>query len=209
MVGVVATDDTCTTDRTTVASGDIEFAVTNRGTVVTEVYLYAPYDQVIGEVENVEPGDTGSFAVTVGGGAYEVACKPGQTGDGIRTAFQFSGDLDPRQTTPPDPATARGVAAFSIEVKVTADRFAGELDDLVVVEGQTITFRVHNAAPDVRGFAVLGPDGFTTVGRTGDIPPGGAADVSVAFSATGTYTAIDPVGDHRARGSEVTFRVID
>jgi uncharacterized cupredoxin-like copper-binding protein len=209
VVQVRATDTTCTVDRSSVDSGTIEFAVTNAGTIITEVYLYARHDGVEGEVENVEVGDTGSFSVDVGGGEYEVACKPGQLGDGIRTPLQVTGPLDANQTEASDDATARGADGFSLEVRLTADRFAPELADLVPVTGQTITFKVQNDAPDTRAFAVLGTDGRTPLAQTGELAAGAVAAVPVTFPAAGTYAAVDPISDHRAAGSEVSIRVID
>ena len=209
VVQVRATDTTCTVDRASVDRGTIDFAVTNAGTTITEVYLYAPHDRVEGEVENVEAGDTGSFSVEVGGGEYEVACKPGQLGDGIRAALHVTGPLDANQTEAIDAATARGVDGFSLEVRLTADRFAPELADLVPVTGQTITFRVHNDAPDARSFAVLGPDGHTPLVQSGELAAGAVAEVPVTFPAAGTYAAVDPIGDRRASGFEASISVID
>ena len=184
VVQVRATDTTCTVDRASVDPGPIDFAVTNAGTIVTEVYLYAPHDRVEGEVENIEAGDTASFSVEVGGGEYEVACKPGQLGDGIRAALHVTGPLDANQTEALDEATARGVDGFSLEVRLTADRFAPELADLVPVTGQTISFKVHNDAPDARAFAVLGPDGHTPLAQSGELASGAVAEMPVTFPAT-------------------------
>jgi uncharacterized cupredoxin-like copper-binding protein len=208
-VHVVATDTACTASAATLPSGAIEVTVDNQGTIVTEVYLYAPHDQVIGEVEGVDPGDSGSFDVDVGGGQYELACKPGQEGDGIRTPLHLDGPLDPNQTAVPDPATARGVESFAIEVELTSDEFAEALEELVVVEHQTVTFRVANNAPDVRSFAVLDANGSTVLGTTNDLVPGASADVTITFATEGEFTAVDPIGDHRAQGSTAAFRVIE
>jgi iron uptake system component EfeO len=42
---------------------------------------------VMTEKENIGPGTSATVAVDLAAGAYEVACKPGMTGDGIRTAL--------------------------------------------------------------------------------------------------------------------------
>ena len=73
------------------SSGPTTFSVTNEGGDVTEVYVYGEGDRIMGEVENVGPGTTRDFTADLGGGTYEVACKPGQTGDGIRTTITVSG----------------------------------------------------------------------------------------------------------------------
>ena len=209
VVNVEARDDACAIDRTTVPPGAITFSVTNRGTIVTEAYLYAPHDQVVGEVEDVDPGATASFTVDVGGGRYEVACKPGQEGDGIRAPLQITGPLDPNQTATVDPATARGVAAFAVEVDIAPTELAEALEDLVVVTGQTVTFRVHNRTADPRSFAVVAPDGTTVLGRSPSLAPAASAEVVVTFAEPGTYRAIDPDLAPASADAGVSFQVIE
>lgn len=83
-IPVVATDTTCSVGQTALAAGRHTFSVDNQGKQVTEVYVYAPGDKVAAERENIGPGTKASFSVTLAAGTYEVACKPGQTGAGIR-----------------------------------------------------------------------------------------------------------------------------
>jgi iron uptake system component EfeO len=98
-VAVTATDNSCDLNRVDLPSGPTTFEVTNRGSKVTEVYVYgqdgAGFTKVISEVENIGPGTSRDMTVTLGGGAYEVACKPGQQGDGIRTKISVGGDTAP------------------------------------------------------------------------------------------------------------------
>ncbi len=69
------------------------FEVTNKGTKVTEFYLYAEGDRILGEVENIGPGLTRRLIVEVTeAGRLQTACKPGMKGDGIRGEFTVSGD---------------------------------------------------------------------------------------------------------------------
>lgn len=88
-VRVTATDDSCELERTDLQTGPTTFMVTNDGSSVTEVYIYGQdqgeYTRVIGEVENIGPGTSRDLRVDLMSGSYEVACKPGQTGDGVRT----------------------------------------------------------------------------------------------------------------------------
>ncbi len=95
-VAVTATDDACELDRSEVPSGQTMFTVTNDGSSVTEVYVYGAeggeYTRVISEVENIGPGTSRDMQVDLLSGSYEVACKPGQTGDGIRTELTVTGD---------------------------------------------------------------------------------------------------------------------
>ena len=55
---------------------------------VTEFYVYAAGDRVMGEVENIAPGLTRDLIVELPAGTYETACKPGMIGKGIRSALQ-------------------------------------------------------------------------------------------------------------------------
>ncbi|ROS42033.1 iron uptake system component EfeO [Amycolatopsis thermoflava] len=91
-ITVDATDTACTVSATTANAGNVTFEVTNKGTKVTEFYLYAEGDRIMGEVENIAPGLTRKLTVEVPeAGTYQTACKPGMTGDGIRGAFTVTG----------------------------------------------------------------------------------------------------------------------
>ncbi|MEU0468661.1 iron uptake system protein EfeO [Amycolatopsis sp. NPDC006131] len=91
-ITVDATDTACTVSATTANAGNVTFEVTNKGTKVTEFYLYAEGDRIMGEVENIAPGLTRKLTVEVpDAGTYQTACKPGMTGDGIRGAFTVTG----------------------------------------------------------------------------------------------------------------------
>jgi iron uptake system component EfeO len=89
-VKVTASDDACELDSTDLVAGRTTFRVTNAGSKVTEVYVYGPGDRIVTERENIGPGTSADFSVDLAAGSYEVACKPGQTGDGIRQAITVS-----------------------------------------------------------------------------------------------------------------------
>ena len=87
-IAVSSGDEACAVSSTTAPSGRVQFDVENTGAETTEFYLYAEDGkQVIGEVENIGPGLSRTLVVTVETGSYVTACKPGQTGDGIRGEF--------------------------------------------------------------------------------------------------------------------------
>jgi high-affinity iron transporter len=90
-VGVRASDTACETTHASVAAGNRTFSVRNDGSEVTEVYVYGTGDRVMGEVENIGPGTRRDLVVELPPGSYEVACKPGMTGDGIRKPLTVSG----------------------------------------------------------------------------------------------------------------------
>lgn len=83
---VESSADTCTVSAAEVPSGTLTFAVTNTGTETTELYLLAEDGvEVVGEVENIGPGLTRELVVQAAPGSYWTVCKPGMTGDGLRS----------------------------------------------------------------------------------------------------------------------------
>ena len=91
-VAVKATDSECGLSRTDVKSGTSTFAVSNGGSKVTEFYVYAEGDRVMGEVENIGPGLKRDLIVELPTGKYQAVCKPGMIGDGIRGDLTVTGD---------------------------------------------------------------------------------------------------------------------
>jgi iron uptake system component EfeO len=91
-VAVEASDDACKLSTASVPAGNVTFEVTNRGSKVTEFYLYGPADKVVGEVENIGPGLSRKLTVQIpAAGRYTTACKPGMAGDGIRGELTVTG----------------------------------------------------------------------------------------------------------------------
>jgi iron uptake system component EfeO len=90
-IQVQASDSECKLARTEAPAGVTVFTVTNQGSKVTEFYVYAAGDRVMGEIENIGPGLSREFRVELPAGTYETACKPGMIGKGIRGAFTVTG----------------------------------------------------------------------------------------------------------------------
>jgi iron uptake system component EfeO len=91
-IKVDANDSACGIATSTAAAGTLQFDVTNNGSRVTEFYLYAEGDRIMGEVENIGPGLKRTLRVEVpDAGKYTTACKPGMQGDGIRSEFTVTG----------------------------------------------------------------------------------------------------------------------
>ncbi|MFI1192283.1 iron uptake system protein EfeO [Micromonospora sp. NPDC020750] len=108
-VTVKATDTACEVGRTDLPAGQTSFKVTNSGAKVTEFYVYAAGDRVMGEVENIAPGLSRELRVELPAGTYETACKPGMIGKGIRGALKVSGTA---ATVAPDAALAEATASY-------------------------------------------------------------------------------------------------
>jgi iron uptake system component EfeO len=83
-IAVTSGNTECTVAQTQLTAGKHSFQVSNTGTQATEVYVYAAGDKVVSEKENIGPGTKATFSVTLAAGQYQLACKPGQTGNGIR-----------------------------------------------------------------------------------------------------------------------------
>ncbi|MEV7099059.1 iron uptake system protein EfeO [Amycolatopsis sp. NPDC051045] len=93
-IKVEATDTACNVSATTAGAGNVTFEITNKGTKVTEFYLYAEGDRIMGEVENIAPGLNRRLIVEVAdAGKYQTACKPGMAGNGIRADFMVTGGV--------------------------------------------------------------------------------------------------------------------
>lgn len=90
-IDITANDDSCETNVDSVGAGTMVVRVKNEGSKVTEAYVYAVGDRIMGEVENVTPALTRDFKVTLSPGKYEIACKPGMVGKGIRRSLTVTG----------------------------------------------------------------------------------------------------------------------
>jgi iron uptake system component EfeO len=131
-VTVNASDAACEVDRTEAPAGTVEFTVTNTGTSVTEFYVYAEGDRVMGEVENIGPGLTRSLHVELADpGTYETACTPGMVGDGIRAAFTVTGESAAPRTD--DENLQRAVTEYQRYVGAQADAFLDRTAEFVAL----------------------------------------------------------------------------
>ncbi|GAA0398418.1 peptidase M75 family protein [Microbispora corallina] len=117
-ITVAATDTECTVATGQVAAGTSTFSVTNKGSKVTEFYVYAAGDRVMGEVENIVPGLTRDMVVELPPGLYEATCKPGMIGRGIRNPLKVSGEHKPLAQ---NAELADAVASYKRYVKSQSD----------------------------------------------------------------------------------------
>jgi iron uptake system component EfeO len=90
-IAVKASDTACDVAKSTLDAGTHVFSITNSGAKITEFYVYAAGDRVMGEVENITPGLSRELRVELPAGSYQTACKPGMIGQGIRAALTVSG----------------------------------------------------------------------------------------------------------------------
>ena len=194
-VAITATDTTCTIATSDLKAGKTTFRVKNDGKDVTEVYVYAEGDKVVTEKENIGPGTSADFTADLAAGHYEVACKPGQKGDGIRTDVHVTGSGGPAAKAPDH------------EAEVEAKDYAFEgLDGLTVKAGETWKLEMKNKGTVQHELEVLGPDG-KPLGEVGPTGAGEEGEVVLTFDKAGTYTYVCGIDDHEARGMKGTFAV--
>ncbi|MER5277064.1 iron uptake system protein EfeO [Streptomyces sp. NPDC002809] len=116
-VQVVAKDDSCDVSKTKLPAGHIELAVQNKGSKVTEVYVLFPDDRIVAERENIGPGTKATITAEIKAGSYEIACKPGMKGHGIRQKIEVSGGKAAKRS----PEMDKAVAAYRTYVQAQAD----------------------------------------------------------------------------------------
>ncbi len=118
-IAVTSTDDACDVAVTEAPSGVLQFSVTNSGSQVTEFYLLAEDGlQVLGEVENIGPGLARDLVLQAAPGTYTVACKPGMTGDGIRSTFMVTDSgIDTTPTGEDAELVTQATTAYAAYVK--------------------------------------------------------------------------------------------
>jgi iron uptake system component EfeO len=152
-IAVTASDSACDVATTTLASGTHRFTVTNEGSKVTEFYVYAEGDRIVGEVENVAPGVARSLLVDLPAGKYQAACKPGMKGDGIRSALTVTGSS--ASAAADDEALQKAVTVYEVYVR----------DQVADLQRQTAQFAAAIAAEDVAKAQQLYPQARTPYER--------------------------------------------
>ncbi|MEV7279533.1 iron uptake system protein EfeO [Streptomyces sp. NPDC093111] len=118
-VQVIAKDDSCEVSKKDFPAGHLKLNVENRGSKVTEVYVLYPDDRIVAERENIGPGTKASITAEIKAGDYEIACKPGMKGDGIRQKVTATGAGASAVKRSPEMDAA--VAAYRQYVQAQAD----------------------------------------------------------------------------------------
>lgn len=195
-VAVTASDTACVVANDDLDAGPIAFEIKNEGKKVTEVYVYGPGDKVITERENIGPGTSATMNVDLAAGEYEIACKPGQMGNGIRTAIAVTGEGGKAAETSYD---------REVEVKA-ADFFFSGLGTFAPKEGERFEFKMENVGSAEHEFEVFGPDD-KVLGEVGPTAAGKTGEIILKLAAAGTYRYVCDIDDHASRGMKGTFTV--
>jgi plastocyanin len=174
-VEVTGTNDSCTMSTETISAGNIGFDFTNKADDVNELYVLRANGDVVAEVENVTTGTKRTLTADLVAGDYLVRCKPGQSGDGIETAFVVTGEGGTAQAEPD-----RTVNLEALEFRYP------DLDTSAIVAGETIRFEMTNTGSQHHEFEVLGPDG-KAIGEVASTDPGATGGATMTFTEPGTY----------------------
>lgn len=117
-IRVTASDSACEVASKEFPAGKVVFEVENKGSKVTELYVLFPDDRIVTERENITPGAKATITAELKAGDYEIACKPGMKGDGIRQQVKATGTGTVAKRSPEADAA---VAAYRKYVQEQAD----------------------------------------------------------------------------------------
>lgn len=117
-IKVVAKDDACEVSKTSFPAGHVKLDVENRGGKVTEVYVLFPDERIVTERENIGPGTKATITAEIKAGDYEIACKPGMKGDGIKQKVTATG----KGAAVRSPELDAAVAAYRQYVEAQAEQ---------------------------------------------------------------------------------------
>ncbi|MFF1414113.1 iron uptake system protein EfeO [Streptomyces sp. NPDC058289] len=117
-IKVAASDSACEVSAKEFPAGKVAIEVENKGSKVTELYILFPDDRIVAERENIGPGTKATITAELKAGDYEIACKPGMKGDGIRQSVKATGSGAAVKRSPEADAA---VAAYRKYVQEQAD----------------------------------------------------------------------------------------
>ncbi|MCX2179514.1 EfeM/EfeO family lipoprotein [Streptomyces sp. SKN60] len=120
-VTVIAKDDSCEVSKTSFPAGHLKLNVENRGSKVTEVYVLYPDARIVTERENIGPGTKATVTAEIKAGDYEIACKPGMKGDGIKQKVTATAGKGAAAAPKRSPEMDAAVAAYRQYVQAQAD----------------------------------------------------------------------------------------
>jgi iron uptake system component EfeO len=117
-IQVTAADSKCETSTKSVPAGHVTLAIENTGAKATEVEILFPDDRIVSEKENIGPGTKYTLTAEVKAGSYEIACRPGMKGHGVRQKLTVTGS---GAVAKRNPALDKAVAAYREYAQEQAD----------------------------------------------------------------------------------------
>ncbi|MFI8346212.1 iron uptake system protein EfeO [Streptomyces sp. NPDC085596] len=117
-IQVTAADSKCDTSAKSVPAGQVTLKIENKGSRATEVEIVFPDDRIVSEKENIGPGTKYTLTAEVKAGSYEIACRPGMKGHGVRQKLDVTGA---GKTAKRNPALDGAVAGYRQYAQDQAD----------------------------------------------------------------------------------------
>ncbi|MET8954335.1 iron uptake system protein EfeO [Streptomyces sp. NPDC004393] len=105
-IQVTAADSKCDTSVASVPAGQVTLKIENKGSKATEVEILFPDDRIVSEKENIGPGTKYTLTAEVKAGSYEIACRPGMKGHGVRQKLTVTGGSAAQRNPKLDKAVA-------------------------------------------------------------------------------------------------------
>ncbi|MDX2595968.1 MULTISPECIES: iron uptake system protein EfeO [Streptomyces] len=118
-IRVTAADAKCETSTKSVPAGQVTLKIENKGAKATEVEILFPDDRIVSEKENIGPGTKYTLTAEVKAGSYEIACRPGMKGHGVRQKLTVTGG---GTTAKRDPRLDKAVADYRQYAQDQADQ---------------------------------------------------------------------------------------
>ncbi|MET8243312.1 iron uptake system protein EfeO [Streptomyces sp. NPDC005202] len=126
-IQVTAADTKCDTSTTSVPAGQISLKIENKGSKATEVEILFPDDRIVSEKENIGPGTRYTLTAEVKAGSYEIACRPGMKGHGVRQKLTVTGGSVAKR----DPKLDKAVADYRAYAQQQADETLPRVETFV------------------------------------------------------------------------------
>ncbi|MGW5335192.1 iron uptake system protein EfeO [Streptomyces bauhiniae] len=112
-IRVTAADTTCDTSAKSVPAGQVTLKIENKGSRATEVEIVFPDDRIVSEKENIGPGTKYTLTAEVKAGSYEIACRPGMKGHGVRQKLDVTGSGKSAKRNPALDAAVAGYRQYA------------------------------------------------------------------------------------------------
>ncbi|MBY8846096.1 iron uptake system protein EfeO [Streptomyces sp. SP2-10] len=164
-IQVTAADSKCDTSAKSVPAGHVTLKIENKGSKATEVEILFPDDRIVSEKENIGPGTKYTLTAEVKAGAYEIACRPGMKGHGVRQKLTVTGG---GTTAKRDPKLDEAVADYRQYAQDQADETLPKVEAFV----KAVKAGDLDAAKKAYGISRLGWERTEPVAESfGDIDP--------------------------------------
>ncbi|MEV8539459.1 iron uptake system protein EfeO [Streptomyces sp. NPDC051572] len=153
-IQVTAADSKCTTSATSIPAGQVTLKIENTGSKATEVEILFPDDRIVSEKENIGPGTKYTLTAEVKAGSYEIACRPGMKGHGVRQKLTVTGGSVAKR----DPKLDAAVAAYREYAQEQADATIPKVETFAnAIKAGDLTAAKNAYAPSRVGWEATEP----------------------------------------------------